>query len=304
MKKVLFVVCACLMAVMLAACGSRGSTKTDQTTGSTAGATASATSAVSAPDLPDKNGFDEATNTTETKAGVTVQVPEYYGEADDKGNYYAERGSSVALLMFGDEDLKGSTNDFSNNKEAIAKNFIKGIGNGAKIVESKDYTVAGLPGYAFSFSFDAKGVKAGGWSILFYNENVQKLGLLVLMQTENASYTYFPDFEKIVNSAVVSEEPESTEEKSSEIGGVDSELKDMLDSYEGFIDEYVAFMEKYKNSDDAASMLMDYSSYMQQYADLMQKINSVDTSNLSAADYAYYIEVTSRCSQKLLNASL
>ena len=63
-------------------------------------------------------------------------------------------------------------------------------------------------------------------------------------------------------------------------------------------------MEKYKNSDDAASMLMDYSSYMQQYADLMQKINSIDTSNLSAADYAYYIEVTSRCSQKLLNASL
>ena len=304
MKKVLFVVCACLMAVMLAACGSRGSAKTDQSTGSTAGATASSTSAVSAPDLPDKNGFDEATNTTVTKAGVTVQVPGYYGEADDKGNYYAERGSSVAMLMFGDEDLKGSTNDFSNNKEAIAKNFIKGIGNGAKIVESKDYMVAGLPGYAFSLSFDAKGVKAGGWSILFYNENVQKLGLLVLMQTENASYTYFPDFEKIVNSAVVSEEPESTEKQSSATGGVDYELKDMLDSYEAFIDEYVAFMEKYKNSDDAASMLMDYSSYMQQYADLMQKINSVDTSNLSAADYAYYIEVTSRCSQKLLNASL
>ena len=304
MKKVLFVVCACLMAVMLAACGSRGSAKTDQSTGSTAGATASSTSAVSAPDLPDKNGFDEATNTTVTKACVTVQVPGYYGEADDKGNYYAERGSSVAMLMFGDEDLKGSTNDFSNNKEAIAKNFIKGIGNGAKIVESKDYMVAGLPGYAFSFSFDAKGVKAGGWSVVFYNENAQKLGLLALIQTENASYTYFPDFEKIVNSAVVSEEPESTEKQSSATGGVDYELKDMLDSYEAFIDEYVAFMEKYKNSDDAASMLMDYSSYMQQYADLMQKINSIDTSNLSAADYAYYIEVTSRCSQKLLNASL
>ena len=145
MKKVLFVVCACLMAVMLAACGSRGSAKTDQSTGSTAGATASSTSAVSAPDLPDKNGFDEATNTTVTKAGVTVQVPGYYGEADDKGNYYAERGSSVAMLMFGDEDLKGSTNDFSNNKEAIAKNFIKGIGNGAKIVESKDYWLQGCP---------------------------------------------------------------------------------------------------------------------------------------------------------------
>ena len=304
MKKVLIIACTCLMVLMLAACGSRGSAKTDQTTSSGAEMASSSSSAMLATSSPDKNGFDEATNTTATKAGVTVQVPEYYGEADDKGNYYAERGSSVAMLMFGDEDLKGSTNDFSNNKEAIAKNIIKGIGNGAKIVESKDYTVAGLPGYAFSFSFNAKGVKAGGWSVVFYNENAQKLGLIALMQTENASYTYFPDFEKIVNSAVVSEKPESTEKQSSATGGVDFELKDMLDSYEAFIDEYVAFMEKYKNSDDAASMLMDYSNYMQQYADLMQKINSIDTSNLSAADYAYYIEVTSRCSQKLLNASL
>ena len=93
------------MVLMLAACGSRGSAKTDQTTSSGAEMASSSASAMLATSSPDKNGFDEATNTTATKAGVTVQVPEYYGEADDKGNYYAERGSSVAMLMFGDEEF-------------------------------------------------------------------------------------------------------------------------------------------------------------------------------------------------------
>jgi len=84
---------------------------------------------------------------------------------------------------------------------------------------------------------------------------------------------------------------------------VDPALKEMLDSYEAFMDEYIEFMQNYQDSGDTMSMLQDYSDYMQRYSDFMQKVNAVDTENMSAADYAYYIEVTSRVSQKLLAVS-
>ena len=99
-------------------------------------------------------------------------------------------------------------------------------------------------------------------------------------------------------------ESESDKDASAESGEVSPDLKEMLDSYEAFVDEYVEFMQKYQDSDDTTSMLSDYMKYMQSYAEFVQEVDDVDTDNLSAADYAYYIEVTSRISQKLIEASV
>lgn len=65
-----------------------------------------------------------------------------------------------------------------------------------------------------------------------------------------------------------------------------------MDSYEDFFDEYVAFMEKYSESDDTASMLADYSSYMAQYAETMEKMESIDEDELTTAEAAYYTKVS------------
>ena len=83
--------------------------------------------------------------------------------------------------------------------------------------------------------------------------------------------------------------------------GVDPELKAFLDSYEKFIDEYVAFMKTY-NSDpaNALSMLAEYSRIMGTYADFTEKLAQYDENEMSAADAAYYLEVTTRCTQKML----
>ena len=83
--------------------------------------------------------------------------------------------------------------------------------------------------------------------------------------------------------------------------GVDPELKAFLDSYEKFIDEYVAFMKTY-NSDpaNAVSMLAEYSRMMGTYADFTEKLAQYDENEMSAADAAYYLEVTTRCTQKML----
>lgn len=108
-------------------------------------------------------------------------------------------------------------------------------------------------------------------------------------------------------SAAASEEPASSDSgesaesgNSSNSGEVSPDVKEALDSYEAFIDEYVAFMQEYKDSGNAVGMLSDYTSFLQRYTDFAQKIDAMDTSDMSTADYAYYIEVTSRVSQKLL----
>lgn len=64
-----------------------------------------------------------------------------------------------------------------------------------------------------------------------------------------------------------------------------------------------AFMKKYQTATDSSAMLMDYLSFMQKYNDFSEKANAYDTNEMSTADAAYYLEVTSRVSQKLLQAA-
>lgn len=85
-------------------------------------------------------------------------------------------------------------------------------------------------------------------------------------------------------------------------GGIRPEFKEALDSYEAFIDEYIAFMERYANSDNAIGMLSDYLSYMEKYVETMEKLDALDEEELSTEETLYYIEVQARIVQKLADA--
>lgn len=82
------------------------------------------------------------------------------------------------------------------------------------------------------------------------------------------------------------------------------DLKEYLDSYEAFIDEYVEFMKQY-NSDpgNSISMMTEYIEMMGKYAEFAEKIGEYESAEMSDADFNYYLEVTTRCTQKLLEAS-
>lgn len=81
--------------------------------------------------------------------------------------------------------------------------------------------------------------------------------------------------------------------------GVSPDFKELMDSYEKFMNEYVAFMKKYQNSGNAASMLADYVKFTERYADFVKKVENIDEGSLSAADLAYYSEVMARVTKKL-----
>lgn len=84
------------------------------------------------------------------------------------------------------------------------------------------------------------------------------------------------------------------------VDGMRPEVKEALDDYEAFMNEYCDFMEKYSTSDDQGSMLGDYTQFMLKYAEAMESIDKVNESDLNDIELAYYIEVTARIEKRLL----
>lgn len=82
--------------------------------------------------------------------------------------------------------------------------------------------------------------------------------------------------------------------------GDSAQFRAFIDGYEKFMDEYIAFMIKYKSSSNPTDMLVDYTNLLTNYAEYMSKIDMYNEKNLSTADYAYYLEVTTRINKKLL----
>lgn len=95
--------------------------------------------------------------------------------------------------------------------------------------------------------------------------------------------------------------PDTTEPKDTNlVNGMRKDFKDAMDSYEAFIDEYVAFMQKYSDNPSDLSLLADYAKYMSKYSDMADKFDKWESEDLNDAELAYYVDVQARVSQKLL----
>ena len=93
------------------------------------------------------------------------------------------------------------------------------------------------------------------------------------------------------------------EKDNADKGDLDPNFKAAMDSYEEFMDEYVAFMKKYKDNPNDLGILTDYADYMSKYADFVEDFEKWEDEEMTAAETAYYIEVQSRVSRKLLEVA-
>ena len=225
--------------------------------------------------------------------------------------YYPSKSNHTAPVyaMQSAVDTSSVKGDEYSGLEAFVNSGLEALGS-FKIVEKEKLEISGFPAMRVKAQGKAKN---GGFDMTMQMAVAIVPGNVVALMGGSRDGKYDAEISACLDtleidaSKVTSEDSASAgddAQPSAAGDGVSADLKDTLDSYEAFIDEYVAFMERYKNSDDTASMLLDYSSYLQKYTEVMNKIDALDTSSLSAADYAYYIEVTSRCSQKLINASV
>ena len=82
------------------------------------------------------------------------------------------------------------------------------------------------------------------------------------------------------------------------------EIKEAMDSYEDFIDEYIIFMKKYSNSNGTdTELLKDYSTYMSKYTKAVEAFEEWEDDDLNSKEEAYYLKVQTRVSKKLLEVA-
>ena len=100
------------------------------------------------------------------------------------------------------------------------------------------------------------------------------------------------------------EESSGSEEKNEDTGAVSADFKETMDSYEAFFDEYIEFMQKYKEDPSDLTLLSEYTDFLSKYTEYMGKLSAIDKEELSTADALYYAEVSARISKKLTDAAL
>ena len=81
------------------------------------------------------------------------------------------------------------------------------------------------------------------------------------------------------------------------------EIKEALDSFEAFFDEYCDFIQRYEASPNDLALLKEYADYLSQYNDAMSKMDALNDGSLNDAELAYYLEVTARINAKLMNTA-
>ena len=94
----------------------------------------------------------------------------------------------------------------------------------------------------------------------------------------------------------VKEEHEESTTASS--GDIRPEVKDALDSYEAYFDEYVEVMNAYAEDPTNLSIMGKYMEFLGSYAEMTKKMDDLE-GDLTDAELGYYLEVTGRITQKL-----
>ena len=80
-------------------------------------------------------------------------------------------------------------------------------------------------------------------------------------------------------------------------------FKSAMDSYEKFIDEYLAFLKKYSNNTNDKSLISEYERYMKKYDNMVKDFEKWNSNNLNEAEEKYFLEVQTRVNKKLADAA-
>ncbi len=107
--------------------------------------------------------------------------------------------------------------------------------------------------------------------------------------------------EETIKETIEPVEEEPIEEIVSE-NAIRPEIKEAIDAYEEFIDEYIAFMEKYEESDGSdPGILMEYMTFISDLEEYLEEMDALEK-DLTDAESWYFLEVMNRCNEKLYKA--
>ena len=102
-------------------------------------------------------------------------------------------------------------------------------------------------------------------------------------------------------------EPEVEEEPQEEVidqNGIRPEFKKSMESYEAFFDEYIEFLNAFKQDSTSLSMITKYAEFMAKYEKAMSEMDKIDESELTEAEDKLFLETQLRINNKLAEAAI
>lgn len=267
---------------------------------------------------PEMDNFDESLNKSYGFGGLTVEIPFYwFVDSTEEGRitYKAESAEvNAAMLMIDYEtDWSFSTETFEDISVNLWNAFADNTAydNGYSIVKEPGMIsvnqLAGIQGITYA---EVGGYPLYSTNTLLFDENSETFLKIELITIGDTLFKYDSDYTKIINSVAVAENAKAStsgsgreETSSGDASEVTPELKAFLDSYEEFMNQYIAFLQKYEHSDDPYAMMSDYMKMLRQYKDFSEKIDKYDTDNMSKTDSAYYFKVMTRIAERLYAVS-
>ena len=127
------------------------------------------------------------------------------------------------------------------------------------------------------------------------------------VQTESAAETNAAetDAEEPDDAQDAATDENTTEETAEDEAGADGirpELREFLDSYEAYMDEYCEFMKNYNESDP--TQLLKYAALMEKYYEFTEKAEAWDDTDMTDEESLYYLKVMNRVNEKLLETGV
>ena len=141
---------------------------------------------------------------------------------------------------------------------------------------------------------------ADGWTLSLDYEGFNIMSIYISPPEEESTVAAT---EPATEKATEKPTEKATEKKESNASGIDPDFKAAMDSYEEFMDEYVAFMKKYNANPNDMTLLTDYLDYLDEYADMVKEFNKWEDEDLNDEEFNYYLEVQTRVTQKLLEVN-
>lgn len=158
------------------------------------------------------SGFDIKTNNKINWCGIEFSFPSYFdvlekGATETFTTYYPKREDCYASIIFQSKEFSSSQEDFKNRIPSIIEGILSTeYFADTEIQKSEEISIAGLPGWTFTFSKSDKkedAIISKGNCSFVYNQDVGKIAIIscIYDSKDQSKYDYLGDFKKVLETA-------------------------------------------------------------------------------------------------------
>lgn len=122
---------------------------------------------------------------------------------------------------------------------------------------------------------------------------------------ESKNETHYEEINNIVDSDKDDKVVDNniTKEQNSDVSGIRPHIKEAIDSYEVFMNEYIELIEEYKNDTSNLEIVTKYYDMMNKSIEVSENFKKIEDEDLNIEELQYYLEVQNRITQRMLEVS-